>query len=77
MTTLLTILGFLKPLLDILARIFGKFKRDAIIDANKVANEAREQTAKADMEVAVLKAEVKKNEEEGRGLEEIKGEEDY
>lgn len=77
MTTLLTILGLLKSLFDLIKGFRGKSKKDAVVEANKQVSEAREDQAKSDTEVAVLKAEVKKRDEEKKKLEDIKSETEY
>ncbi|RJQ39531.1 MAG: hypothetical protein C4555_03220 [Dehalococcoidia bacterium] len=77
MTTLLTILGLLKTLFEVIKGFMGKSKKDSVIEANQKVTEAREGQAKSDMKVSVLKAEVAKEHEKDKSLEEIKNETEY
>lgn len=77
MTWILTILGLLKSLFDLLKGFRGKSKKDAVVEANERVSEARAGQAHSDAEVAILKAEVQKRDEEDRSLSEIKNEETY
>lgn len=66
-------IGILKSVID----IFRPKKREAIEEANQEVSEARQGQAHSDTEVAVLKAESKKMQEDKESLEEIKSETEY
>ncbi len=71
------ILGAITALFNLIRNWRGKSKKDAVLEANERVSEAREAQAHSDNEVAILKAQVKKEEEGKKTLEEIKNETEY